>query len=166
MPAIPPPPHVALGDEVAKSLFTLTREWRHVLGLRLAPHGMSEATWRAMLHLDLLNGSAVQSLLAASMGIEGPSLVRLIDRMERDGWVRRRAHPQDRRVNVIEPTAKGQAVMQAVSQTAAEMRNATFVDFDLDELAQLSEWLERLQGRLQRQREEIPAGAVNAQAPC
>ncbi len=153
---------IALGDALAKSLFTLTREWRQVLGRRLAPHGLSEATWRAMLHLDLFQGSAVQTALAASMGIEGPSLVRLLDRMERDGWVRRRAHPQDRRINLIEPTAKGRAVMKTVSDAAAEMRATTFAGLDTRELAQLSDLLGRVRESLHQQRE---AEAVPPETP-
>lgn len=161
---------IALGDAVAKRLFVLTREWRQVLGRRLAPHGLSEATWRALLHLDLMQGSAVQSALAASMGIEGPSLVRLIDRMERDGWVRRQAHPQDRRINLVEPTDKGRAAMQAVSAAAAEMRATTFDGLDVRELSQLSELLGRVQTRLQQQREALaeaaPAPPPGARRPA
>ncbi|MES2886673.1 MAG: MarR family transcriptional regulator, partial [Pseudomonadota bacterium] len=139
--------------------FMLTRDWRHVLDRRLAPHGLSEATWRAMLHLELLNGSAVQSLLAANMGIEGPSLVRLIDRMERDGWVRRRAHPQDRRVNVIEPTPKGRVVTKQVADAAADMRAAVFAELNTAELQQLHQSLERIEAKL-RQLEAADASAA------
>jgi hypothetical protein len=64
--------------------------------------------------------------------------------------VRRHAHPQDRRVNVIEPTPKGRAVTRQVADTAAEMRAAVFADLGTAELALLAQTLERIDARLQQ----------------
>ncbi|EEW25640.1 MarR family winged helix-turn-helix transcriptional regulator [Rhodobacter ferrooxidans] len=67
--------------------------------------GLSSAQWRLLLHVSR-EGRAVQSRLADLLEIEPISVSRLLDRMERAGWVMREADPLDRRVRVVVPTAK------------------------------------------------------------
>lgn len=47
-----------------------------------------------------------QTELAELMGIEPSTLVRILDRMGRDGWIERCASPDDRRRKIIKPTQK------------------------------------------------------------
>jgi MarR family transcriptional regulator for hemolysin len=51
-----------------------------------------------------LEGSLSQTGLADRMRIEPPTLVGILDRMERDGWIRRDADKTDRRRKLIQPT--------------------------------------------------------------
>ncbi|MFC3147439.1 MarR family winged helix-turn-helix transcriptional regulator [Piscinibacterium candidicorallinum] len=155
-----PSERVLLMDATARQLFALTREWRRVLGERLAPHGMNEASWRLLLHLDFLGGSVAQARLAEQMGIETPTLVRLLDRMVRDGWVQRRAHEHDRRINLVEPTERGRAIMKQVSAEAASLRLAVFAGLDDGDLAALAGALDRLHEALQ-----APAARVSQALP-
>lgn len=145
-------------DQFGRSLFSVTRDWRRVLGLRLRPHGLQEAAWRLLLHLDLLGGSAPQARLAERMGIETPSLVRLLDRMERDGWVRRVADASDRRIKQVRPTPRGRAIMAKVANEASTLRSWVLADLDLNELARINAALALLQSRL-----EVPAAALPSQ---
>lgn len=68
-----------------------------------------------------------QGAIAEALGVEPSTIVRVIDRMERDGWVARHADPGDRRRNVIRPTEKVEphwdhivATGQAVEKRATE----------------------------------------------
>jgi MarR family transcriptional regulator for hemolysin len=155
-----PSERVLLMDTTARQLFALTREWRRVLGERLAPHGMNEASWRLLLHLDVLGGSVAQTRLAEQMGIETPTLVRLLDRMVRDGWVLRRAHEHDRRINLVEPTERGRAIMEQVSAEAASLRVTVFAGLDDHQLAALAGALDTLYEALQ-----APASRVTQALP-
>ena len=64
-----------------------------------------------MLACLALSGELAQNELAMQLRIEPSTLVRVLDRMERDGWIVRRPSPQDRRKNIIHPTEKVTAQM-------------------------------------------------------
>ena len=91
------------------------RAWRTRLDQRLRPLGLSQAKWLVLLHLNLAKADLTQRELSARLGIEGPSLVRLLDRMEADGWVERRVSPSDRRAKTVHPTAKAAAKARSTS---------------------------------------------------
>jgi MarR family transcriptional regulator for hemolysin len=137
-------PRSELESAVGQRLFEVVRNWRRSLGVRLAPHGLSEATWRVLLHIDLLGGRATQATLASRVGVEPPTMVRLVDRMERDGWVRRTTSAQDRRVNWVEPTAAGRKVIRKVATAASGMRRDALRSLSADELWQALSLLERI----------------------
>ncbi len=158
---------VALG----RALFDVVRHWRSALGRRLAPHGLSEATWRVLLHIDLLGGRATQAVLATRIGIEAPTMVRLLDRMERDGWVRRTPSAEDRRINWVEPTAEGRKVIRKVSSAASDMRRHAFAGLTLQDMEQFLAMLGRVEARLDdataavRSRETAEAARVTRAGP-
>ena len=74
--------------------FTSNR-YQQAVKEELAPYGI---TFRQMQVLCWLvyEGPLTQVDLADRMMVEPPTLVRILDRMERDGWVRREADPNDR----------------------------------------------------------------------
>ena len=76
----------------------------------LAPRGI---TFRQAQVLWLLahEGSLSQTDLAERMRIEPPTLVGILDRMEREGWIRREGDATDRRRKFVAPLAKAQAGM-------------------------------------------------------
>ncbi|WP_298318005.1 MarR family transcriptional regulator [Reyranella sp.] len=57
----------------------------------------------------------VDSELAAALGLEGPSLVRLLDNLERRGLIERREHKSDRRVRGIYLTPSGRELQRRVT---------------------------------------------------
>jgi DNA-binding MarR family transcriptional regulator len=65
------------------------------------------------------DGGSVNALTAATL-ISAPSLVGIIDRLERDGLVKRRRSDSDRRMVHIYVSAKGLALEQAVEPRLAE----------------------------------------------
>lgn len=88
--------------------------WRTALNRRLKPLGFSQASWRALIALRRQPQGCSQTLLAERLGIEAPTLVRLLDRMEAQGWVERQADPADRR-------SKRVVLTEASLALAAEM---------------------------------------------
>ena len=69
--------------------------------------GLTEATWRPLVHVRRLGDGVRQKELAASLSIEGPSLVRLLDNLERRGLIERREDETDRRARGIHLTRAG-----------------------------------------------------------
>lgn len=84
--------------------------WRARLDERLRPWGMTQATWRTLWVLRNAEEAHNQSSLALRLGIETPTLVRILDRMEKLALVRRAPDSRDRRQKYIEITDKGLAL--------------------------------------------------------
>src|SRR2546430_7365497 len=72
------------------------RAWRLKLDERLKPMGLSQAKWRTLLHLSVAPGPLTQAEIAARLGIEEPTLVTLLHRLENGGWGTRRRFPPHR----------------------------------------------------------------------
>ena len=67
----------------------MTRRWRQVLDTAFQAHSLTAATWRPLFYLQNLGEGVCQKDLAASIGIEGPPLVRLPDTLLAKELIRR-----------------------------------------------------------------------------
>ncbi|KHK01165.1 MarR family winged helix-turn-helix transcriptional regulator [Desulfovibrio sp. TomC] len=101
-------PSVAAADSTPESiplaLNDVARAWRARLDERLRPLGLSCAMWAVIRRLDAGPAALTQRELAEAVGIEGPTLVRLLDRLEQCGIARRVSDPGDRRIKRVELT--------------------------------------------------------------
>jgi DNA-binding MarR family transcriptional regulator len=89
--------------------------------------------------MDLLNtlGPMTAGELAEHAGLTSGATTRLIDRLERVGYVRRRPHPADRRCVIIEPVPENLEELGALFQPMHDCMQAlwsTFSDEELDVL--------------------------------
>ena len=66
------------------------RQWRRAADLRLQPFALTEATWLPLVHIARAPQSPRQKDLAASMSLDGSSVVRLLDNLEAAGLIQRR----------------------------------------------------------------------------
>ena len=95
-------------DPLALLLHDASRVLRKRFEARAACFGLSSAQWRLLGYL-MREGPATQARLAELLDIEPISVSRLVDRMEQADWVQRQPDPNDRRVKIIEPTARAKA---------------------------------------------------------
>ena len=87
----------------------------------LAPHGHSLTTYIVLQAAqDAPKAGMSQRELARGMGIGGPALVRHLDRLEKEGLVRRRRDDADRRVTRITITPEGQRVRKRLQKVMDE----------------------------------------------
>jgi MarR family transcriptional regulator for hemolysin len=126
------------------------RTWRNRLDQRLRPLGLSQAKWLVLVHLNMAGCELTQTALSERLGIEGPSLARLLDRMQADGWVERRTSPLDRRAKTVHPTAKATEIIREIKRIAAKLRTELLVDISPQELAVASEVLRRIKQRAEQ----------------
>jgi DNA-binding MarR family transcriptional regulator len=87
--------------------------------------------------MDLLNtlGPMTAGALAERTGLSSGATTRLIDRMERAGYVRRRADQHDRRCVIVEPVVENLGEIGACFQPLADGLTelwSTFNDSELD----------------------------------
>ncbi|BAH76334.1 MarR family winged helix-turn-helix transcriptional regulator [Solidesulfovibrio magneticus] len=99
-------PSVAVPEQASESLpialNDVARAWRSRLDERLRPLGLSSAMWAVIRRLATGQAALTQRELAEAVGIEGPTLVRLLDRLEQHGIARRVSDPRDRRIKRVE----------------------------------------------------------------
>jgi MarR family transcriptional regulator for hemolysin len=91
-----------------------------VFDARLQRAGGSISTWVVLEHA-LESGALSQSLLAQRIAIEGPTLVRHLDRLEAEGLVQRRRDDADRRVVRVVVTPAGRALHERLATIADRM---------------------------------------------
>jgi DNA-binding MarR family transcriptional regulator len=100
----------------------IARLLRRGMDRRLQSLGLTQAQWRAIVHLSR-NEGMTQAALAESLEIQPITLTRLIDRMESAGWVERRTHPLDRRAVQLYLTAQSQPILDEMHARAADTMN-------------------------------------------
>ena len=98
-------------ETVGQLLHETARVWRHKLDQRLRPLGLSQARWRTLAHLA--RGHLTQRDLAERIGIEEPTLARLLSRLEDDGWIKRENARHDRRCKTVHLQRKSSAELKA-----------------------------------------------------
>ncbi len=103
-------------------LLSLARHWRWWLDRRLKPAGVTQGTWFVLAYLRLGGNGMVQKDLAKFIGIEGPTLVGHIDRLEKQGLVERRENDRDRRSRTIHLTLAAEPLWSKISYIATEVR--------------------------------------------
>jgi MarR family transcriptional regulator for hemolysin len=110
----------------------------------LSGEGGSVPTW--LILSALKNGQwSTQLDLARSLGIEGPTLTRHLDNLERAGLVRRVASEADRRAVRVEITEAGEAAHQRMGSAVGAFNRQLVSGVGKDDLREL----ERILGRLE-----------------
>jgi MarR family transcriptional regulator for hemolysin len=92
-----------------------------------------------------LEGEQSQVELAQRMNIEPPTLVRVLDRMERDGLVSRTGCVDDRRRKMIKPLPKAKPIWKKIIASAEIVRSRAIEGLSKQEVATLKKLLARMQ---------------------
>ena len=129
-----------------------SRIYERAMHQELLPEGI---TYRQMQVLGWLahDGELSQVDLADKMVIEPPTLVRILDRMERDGLISRDTCPGDRRKKMIRPQPKARIVWKKIVRCAHRVRSRASRGFS----KQQKEVLKRLLGMVQTNLAEVDA---------
>lgn len=126
------------------------RAWRLKLDERLKPMGLSQAKWRTLLHLARASEPLTQSQIAARIGVEEPTLVALLHRLEKEGWVVRRNSMRDRRCKTVHLERRAQRVINEINATAVKLRRELIKDIPEREMAICMRVLSRVRDRIDR----------------
>jgi MarR family transcriptional regulator, transcriptional regulator for hemolysin len=105
-----------------------------------------------------------QVRLAELTEIDPMSIVRILDYMEAEGWVERRADPNDRRARCLFVKDKARAILDEIWRLAAETRAEFMGDLSESECRQLIDMLERIHATA-RAIASSPAAPASAAVP-
>ena len=83
--------------------------------------GVTISQWRVISTLTRQPG-ITQKEIADRVGIEGSTLVPIIDKMEKDGFVKRKLDSEDRRINRIYLTNKADDLWNSMIECALRIR--------------------------------------------
>jgi DNA-binding MarR family transcriptional regulator len=109
----------ALGMDAAArvmgKLFALAPRMVEVQDVGAREYGMSYARGRVVAALTV-SGPVVMRALSEAVGVTPRTITGLIDTLEKDGWVERRAHPTDRRATIVALTPAAEAAFAKLNQ--------------------------------------------------
>ncbi|MBF8745486.1 MarR family transcriptional regulator [Pseudomonas putida] len=111
-------------------LAQMSRGWRAELDRRLAGLNLSQARWLVLLHLSRFEEPPTQRELAQSVGVEGPTLARLLDSLENQGLVRRLAVMEDRRAKKIALCPPARPMIEQIETIANALRLELFTGIE------------------------------------
>jgi MarR family transcriptional regulator for hemolysin len=141
-------PESPLGERFSAALHATARDWRLLIDKRLKHLGIGQAGWMTIAMIAKSGAPMSQRALADLVGVEGPSMVSMLDRLEREGLVTRAPCPTDRRVKLVHLTAAGTTLYQQVKQEASAVRSALLGDIAPERLAAAADLLELLRERI------------------
>jgi MarR family transcriptional regulator for hemolysin len=121
---------------------------RRSLNAELAKEGITYRQWEVLARIAL-QGELSQTELADCLGIEAPTLVGILDRMERDGWLDRYCCPNDRRKKRIRATEKAVAVWARMVECAHRVRVQARQGLSQDDLDHLHSICDRIRANLE-----------------
>lgn len=135
-------------EQFSLALCDVARGWRTTVNERLKPLGLSQAKWLTFMHLSRCKKGIIQKELAQLMGIEGPTLVRLLDRLEADGWVERRGLASDRRSKLVFLSDKAAPLVIKIRKIVNDLRTEVLSAVPYKELTISLAVLRRIHDRI------------------
>jgi MarR family transcriptional regulator for hemolysin len=112
----------------SQGLTFVARRWRNVMNEALLTVGQSHVRWGTLYWITVFGNRINQTQLAERMGIEQPTLGRVLRELEAEGIIRRRASKEDGRARVIELTPGSKALMQRINEIQSSIRDALVKD--------------------------------------
>jgi DNA-binding MarR family transcriptional regulator len=125
----------------------VARLMRTVFDRRVRALGLTRSQWLLLTRLHRAPGAS-QTELAEMLEVEKASAGRMVDRMERNGWVVRRADPADRRIKRIHLTPEAERVHARMWVVAQATVDDALADLAAGERAQLTRLMARVKTRL------------------
>ena len=144
-------PESPVGERFSAAVHNTARGWRLLIDKQLKHLGIGQAGWMTIAMIAKSGEPMSQRALADLVGVEGPSMVSMLDRLEREGLVTRAPSPTDRRVKLVHLTEAGTALYKQVKEQANAVRGALLGDIDPAQLKAATELLELLRTRIEEQ---------------
>ncbi|SCW85221.1 MarR family transcriptional regulator, transcriptional regulator for hemolysin [Sphingobium faniae] len=131
------------------SFSLLARRWRRALDSCLAEAGLTATTWVPLIHLQETGGGITQKELAMLVGVDGSSLVRVLDILAREGLIERSRDETDGRARLIHLTAEGERRVAGIREELGRGEARMLMDISDDEITAMLEYFGRIDRRMQ-----------------
>ena len=135
-------PFESAQEELWLNLARTTAMASHVIEHGLRQHGLSATQYNV---LRILRGAGAQGLCQYEIGdrlvAQVPDVPRIVDRMEKAGWVHRQRGMSDRRIVMASLTPAGMELVGSLDQPVLEMIGAIFAGLEDSQVETLNDLL-------------------------
>lgn len=119
---------------ISSGMVVGARHWRRICQSALSNYGISEACAVPLLMIVRLGDGVRQVAVAHASGLEGPSLVRLLDQLCSAGFVVRTADSTDRRAKALSLTDSGRTLAESIEAELVRLRRELFEGVERSDL--------------------------------
>jgi MarR family transcriptional regulator, transcriptional regulator for hemolysin len=133
---------------LARAIGEVARTWRYEMNRALRPLGLNLSMRQVLVQLQRNPGGLMQAELARSLGIEGPTLVRLLDRLEEKGWIARITSMDDRRRKYTVLTSSAADKVRAIEQLSDTLRTRMMSGLTTEQLDQCAQIMMHIRNNL------------------
>ncbi len=134
----------SLHSEAFLNLVRTSAQMQHALHLQLKPYGITETQYNS---LRILRGAGSSGLTCAEIAerlvSQDPDITRLVERLQRQGLVRRERGEKDRRVVLTKITAAGLDRLKEIDPVVNSTVNALLSHLSSSQLKTMIDLLER-----------------------
>ena len=134
-----------LEERFSNALHGTARSWRQAVDQRLRFLGVSQASWMTIAVAAKARRPLSQSELADRLAVEGATMVAMLDRLVKSGFVTRESSTTDRRIKRVVITEAGYRLYDKVKAEAAAVRKDLLGKIDPVNLETATRVLEELQ---------------------
>ena len=132
---------------IAYCISDIARYYRTCLDREMADHGLTRSQWYLLLNLQYNDGSSQQEL-AELMEMGKSAVGKLIDQLEKKGWVQRKPNATDKRAYEIWLTRKVQPLIKDIDKQAHALIESSLTGLSERQRTQFLKQLEGLKERL------------------
>jgi MarR family transcriptional regulator, transcriptional regulator for hemolysin len=133
-----------LDERFSDALHNTARAWRLAVDQRLKFLGVSQASWMTISVIASAGSPLSQSEIADRLGVEGATMVSMVDRLVKSGFAVREPSQTDRRIKRVRLTDAGNKLYAKVKREAASLRQQLLANVDRTKLHRAAEVLEEL----------------------
>ncbi len=118
-----------------------------IFNRRMKESGLTRSQWQVLYQLNRKDGQT-QTELADLLIIAKPPLGKMVDRLEKEGWVERRADTADRRAKRVFLTSKASGLIEPLETEVDKIACCATEHFSSQELNELRSLLLKMHGNL------------------
>lgn len=137
-----------LQRELGQTIGDVSRAWRYEMNLRLKPFGLNLSLRQVLVLLHRNPQGLVQKDLARKLGIEEPTLARLLDQLEKKQWIKRIVAEQDKRCKYAKLTRKAAKQIQIIEMLSMQLRKEMMLGLEPAQMEAGLELLSRMRDNL------------------
>ena len=113
---------IDLKESIGLALKRSAKSWEKAADIELNDRfSLTGGQWKVIVALSIREG-ITQRELADMMFLEAPTIVPILDKMEKEEFVKRQSDPRDRRNNLIFLTEKSKEMVDPIVDCMVEMR--------------------------------------------
>lgn len=134
--------------ELGQTIGDISRAWRYQMNRRLKPLGLNLSTRTVLLQLHRNPQGLMQRELAHKLGIESPTLVRLLDILEKKQWIQRTLSTDDKRRKYAVLTPKANEQLKIIEKLSRELRAEMMQGLTLSEIESSTQVMQKMKANL------------------